>query len=73
MLPMLLSLLSVIVFLAFLCLAVWAVRALVVAFGVADPWATVVYIVAAVLIIAITYLPQVTHLLPFGLPQASGR
>lgn len=66
LLSMLLAILSILVFVGVICLAIWGVRSLVVAFGVGDPWATVIYVVAFVLlaIVAITFLPSATHMLP---------
>lgn len=68
MLPMLSAILSILLFVGVVCLAIWGVRALVTAFGVTDPWATVIYVVAFILlaIIAIQYLPLATHMLPLG-------
>lgn len=66
MLPMLMAVVSILVFVGVICLAIFGVRALVTAFGVPQPWVTVIYVAAFVLlaIVAIEYLPVATHLFP---------
>lgn len=61
------SLLGLLVGLIIICLVFWAARALLTAFGIGDPIATVVYVVLVILVIAwllggITGVPMPIHL-----------
>ena len=50
------NLLGLLVVLLVFCFAVWATRALMGAFGIGDPWATVIYVIIG--IFALVFLLQ---------------